>query len=353
MDLPASPEDIAALARATKTAAAAEAHPRKPLLTGPKRHHYLPKFYLNGFSQDGLVAVYDRDENEFRLQQPKDTTVIGHFYTMEDAEGRRRYEVEALLSEYEGKASPVIKKLADHEGINADERSDLAILIALAAMRTPDIVESLKLAKAGFILDVAKKLFADAETVAERLRTDQLYADVSEDEIVEEAKQMVDMAQNDGLAVNIDQKWAVSMAIRMAFEVAPILAGRDWLVLVRESEKKSFVTTDAPVTLTTTGPREENFWGVGYGNDDALILFPLTQSCVLAMFGNAGDLRRTTANTEQMRHINLAMADRCQRFIVGRDASLLKSLAEFLGLAGKKWQPKMQAKAAARSPKSA
>lgn len=343
MDLPANPEDLAALARATEAAASAAANPRKPLLTGPKRHHYLPKFYLDGFSQDGLVAVYDREENEVRLQQPKDTTVIGHFYTMEDAEGRRRYEVEALLSEYEGKSSPVIKKLAAKEAINADERTDLAIFIALAATRTPDIVDSLKLAKVNFILDTAKRLFNDVETVAVQLRTDKLYARVSEEEIVEEAKQMVSMAQNNGLTVNVEQKWAVGMAIRMAFAVAPILAGRDWLVLVRENGKKSFITTDAPVMLTTTGPREENFWGVGFGNDDALVLFPLTQSCVLALFGSTGELRWTTANTEKMRHINLAMADRCQRFVIGRDASLLKSLAESLGLAGKKWQPKMQA----------
>jgi len=342
MQRQATREDLAALERAKAAAAMAEADPRKPLLTGPKRHHYLPKFYLEGFSKDGLVAVYDREKNEVRLQQPKDTAVIGHFYTMEDAEGRRRFEVEALLSEYEGKASLIIRKLASTETINADERTDLAIFIALAAMRTPDIVESLKLAKAGFILDTAKRLFADVAAVADRLRKDKLYADVSDEDILEDAKQMVDMAQNNGLTVDVDQKWAVGMAIRMAFEVAPILAGRDWLVLVRDSERKSFVTADAPVVLTTTGPRENSFWGVGYGNDDALILFPLTEACVLALYGNTGDLKWTTANTEQIRHINLAIADRCQRFVVGRDVALLESLANFLGLAGKRWQPKMQ-----------
>jgi len=110
MSFPANPEDLAALARATAAAEAAEANPREPLLKGPKRQHYLPRFYLDGFATDGLVSVYDREKDEVRRQQPKDTAVIGRFYTMEDAQGRRRYEIEALLSEYEGKASPVIKK---------------------------------------------------------------------------------------------------------------------------------------------------------------------------------------------------------------------------------------------------
>jgi hypothetical protein len=38
----------------------------------------------------------------------------------------------------------------------------------------------------------------------------------------------------------------------------------------------------------------------------------------------------------------LAMAEHCQRFVIGREHALVRSLADFLGLAGKKWQPKMQ-----------
>lgn len=81
----------------------------RPLLTGPKRQHFLPRFYLDGFAREGLVAVYDREKNEVRLQQPVNTAVVGHFYTMEDEQGRKRFEIEQLLSEYEGKAKPVIQ----------------------------------------------------------------------------------------------------------------------------------------------------------------------------------------------------------------------------------------------------
>lgn len=90
-------------------APAAEPQATKPLLTGPKRQHFLPRFYLENFSVNGLVAVYDREQDVVRLQQPVNTGVIGHFYTMEDAEGRKRFELEQFLSEYEGKAKPVIE----------------------------------------------------------------------------------------------------------------------------------------------------------------------------------------------------------------------------------------------------
>jgi len=183
----------------------------KLLLTGPKRQHFLPKRYLEGFTKDGMVAVFDRESNEVRVQQPVNTGVIGHFYTMEDAEGRKRFELEQLLSECEDKASPVIKKLVAKEEINADERSDLAIFVSLAAFRTPDVVDSVKAFNSGLIGDMATRIFADVEVVK-----------------------------------------------------------------------------------------------------------------------------------AQMRNTNLSLANHCQRFVIGREAALVRSLADHIGLASKKWQPKMQ-----------
>lgn len=314
----------------------------KPLLNGPKRQHFLPRFYLENFSANGFVAVYDREKDEVRLQQPVNTGVIGHFYTMEDAEGRKRFELEQLLAEYEGKAKPVIDKLAVRESLDAEERSDLAIFIALGAMRTPDVVDSLKAFNAGMVTDVMKSMFADVNDVAARLRDDPDFAGKSEDEVLEEAKLMVDMAQNDGVKVTTEHRWAVGMAIQMALEVAPIFAGRDWVVVHRDNDKKSFITTDAPVLLTTVAPRANNFWGVGFGNADALVFFPLKESCTLAMLGNSGDLRHVEADTEKVRQLNSGMAAKCQRFVIGRDEALVSSLAHATGLARTKWKPKMQ-----------
>lgn len=313
----------------------------KPLLTGPKRQHFLPRFYLEGFTKDGMVAVFDRESNEVRVQQPVNTGVIGHFYTMEDTEGRKRFELEQLLQEYEDKAIPVILKLTAKEEINADERTDFAIFVALAAFRTPDIVDSLKAFNSSMIGDMGKRMFADVEEVKARMRG-KADAPPTEEELEAEARELVEYAQSGQYEVTTSHTWAVSMAMKMAFNIAPILAGRDWAVVHRDNEKKSFVTTDAPVLLTTVAPRENSFWGIGFGNTDALALFPLTGSCILAMYGSNGDLQHRMADVEQIRHINLAIADRCQRFVIGREEALVRSLSDHLCLANKKWQPKMQ-----------
>jgi hypothetical protein len=249
-----------------------------------------------------------------------------------------------LLSEYEGKASPVIQKLAAKDTITADERTDLAIFMALGAMRTPDIVESLQQMNSGMILEMTRRMYADVNTVAADLRKDPDYAEKSNDEVLAEAQLMVDMAQNGGLTVQTNEKWAVGMAIKMSLEVAPIFAGRNWVVAHRDNDKKSYITTDAPVLLTSTRPREPSIYGIGFGSADAFVAFPLTQSCILMMHGSEGGLAHVDADAAKVRRTNLAMAEKCKRFVVGRDEALVQSVAKEVGLAVRKWQPKMQAR---------
>jgi hypothetical protein len=60
----------------------------------PKRHHFLPEFYLNGFARDGLLWLYDRGRKQYRRQTPHNTAIIGHYYTFENEKGEKDYSVE-------------------------------------------------------------------------------------------------------------------------------------------------------------------------------------------------------------------------------------------------------------------
>jgi hypothetical protein len=213
--------------------------------------------------------------------------------------------------------------------------------VAFAAFRTPDIIDSLKAFNANLIRDMAKRVFADVEEVKERMRgkSDE---QLTEEELEEDARAAVEYAQSDQYEITTSHTWAVKMAIQTALGIAPILSGRNWEIVHRYDEKKSFVTTDAPVLLTSLEP-QSGFWaGVGFGSSNALILFPLTESCVLMMHGSDGDFRHLVSDMTQMRKINLALADHCQRFVIAREEALVRSLVKQTNLANRKWQPKMQ-----------
>jgi hypothetical protein len=61
----------------------------------------------------------------------------------------------------------------------------------------------------------------------------------------------------------------------------------------KDNEKKPFITTDAPVPLTTVAPRENSIWGLGCGNADALVPFPLTESRAFWRFTEVGETSNT------------------------------------------------------------
>lgn len=325
--------------------AAAEFASRKPLLNGPKRQHFLPRFYLQGFRRNdsSLVAVYDRQVNQIRLQTPDNTAVIGHFYTGKDEQGRKRFELEQVLSEIEGNAAPVIEKLSAGGVLSDEERSNLAIFAAMGMCRTPDLLDTVKAVNGQMVKHMTKFAFGSVEDAKRALRRGP-NPPASEEELELEAQRMVEFVESDQYEIETDHQWALRMALNMFSTIAPILVERDWLLVHPDSLKQSFVTADAPLVLTTIRPRTPNFFyrGIGFANADALVVFPLTSSCLLLMFGTGGRLHHRQIGREEVRHFNLMVAERCQRFVIGRDEALLRSLADHLRLTEKKWEPKIR-----------
>jgi len=321
-------------------AKAFQAAPPKPLLSGPKRQHFLPRFYLDGFSRQGNLAVYDRDKNEVRMQKPEATGVIGHFYTFMDEQGRKRFEVEQVLAEQESKAAPIIQKLAARESLTDVERCDMSIFVALAMCRTPDHIDSIKSANAQMMKHVARITFSDLERVKGIIKKDKGES-LSDEALEQEANALMAFVDSDMYNIDTDSQWALGMAMEMHATIAPILSARHWRVVHRATDRQSFVTADAPGVLTTIFPRKNNFYGIGFANSDAVVMFPLTASCALIMYGDGTALEHKTVGTEHIRHVNLMVADRCQRFVIGRDEALVNSIAKRLHLANKKWQPKI------------
>src|SRR5205085_7872581 len=110
-------------------------------LSDPKRHHYVPAFYLSGFAQtrdrDGLLEVYDREKREFRTQTPDSVAFEKFYYATESVDGMRDLSTEKFFGELEGAAKPLIDKLEAKIAITVDERATLALFFALLHTRVP------------------------------------------------------------------------------------------------------------------------------------------------------------------------------------------------------------------------
>ena len=312
-----------------------------PKLTGPKRHHIIPRFYLEGFSRDNLLAVYDRKTKQHRRQQPENTAVNNHFYSFQDADGNRRYDVEHAFGVEEGKAAGIIRKLIDGRQLIDQEIADFAVFLAIMACRTPSMIDSTKDVHERLVKRIAREKFRSVELAMQTIRGNPAHAGKTESELVQEARTLSDLVQSDDYEVVTNHQWAMGMTIGMIKNLPPILIQRHWRVLHVSNPKRSFVTSDSPVVLSTVIRRPHNLQSVGFANIDAMVLFPLSQNCALLMFGEGGTLDHQSVNDVQLREYNLMVADRCQRFLFARDEPLNRSLVKYLNMGNKEWQPKV------------
>ncbi len=260
---------------------------------------------------------------------------------MRDEQGRRRFEVEAMLAQVETDAQPVIAKLNASQPISADERSNMAVFLALAMVRTPDLIDSVKSAGASLVKFMAKTSFSNVAHAKESLRN-KPGVSKSQETLEKEAQTLVEFTHRDEYDVTINHRFAVSSALQLFPAIAPILVARDWIVLHRDSAARSFLTSDAPVVLTVLEPHNTGFYGVGFASADAMVLFPLTLSSALIVFGDAGGLTHKTVGLDKIRNYNLMLGDRCQRYLFARDEALALSIARSLGLNNRKWVPKFR-----------
>lgn len=297
-----------------------------PLLQGPKRQHYLPRFYLRGFvAADECVAVYDRQTGALRRQKPESTAVVGHFYTMTDEEGRQRFELEKALSEIESLGAEVIPRLIAGEPLQDEQRQNFALFVAVMAVRTPWMIENIKRIEAQLVEHLTEVVFGDAERGAQALR-DTKGHEASDAEIRAEAEGIAALVNGGKLRASIDHQHAVTQAMPQALSLAHIFARRDWSIF-KTPLKHSLITIDAPVIVVPDGQTQHYRRAIGFGSPGTRTFFPLDASHLLVMDGDAAGLGHGVLRSEIIRYVNLQLAARCVRYVIGRDDPLVSSLA--------------------------
>ncbi len=318
-----------------------EQEPRAPMLQGPKRQHYLPRWYLEGFvGADDCLAVYDRTTGGVRRQKPINTGVIGHLYTITDEQGRQRFELENALSQIEGTAAEHFPAVLRGEPITPEARVAIAHFVGVLATRTPDFIKSIQHANNKIIEHFAKIIFSNRDLVADRLRGNEEHAGKSDAEIAAMADELVTFAQSDGYEVETDQQWAMTTALPLGETIATTLVDRQWAVW-RAPAGASFVCSDSPVALSTTRPRQTSLYGIGFGSPDALVMVPLNTEFALAMYGQGGTQRNARVDKRIVSSLNKDLARNSQRFLIARDNALVEAVAGAVRMKEGIWRPKI------------
>jgi hypothetical protein len=152
----------------------------------PRKHHYLPQFYLRGFSQDGQ-SLYQIEKATARgfVASIRDIAAIRDYHHLDYNGAEDSYELEKKLSEVEDTLANVLC-IVLQDGIKTPgTHAGIVELVSLLRFRVPAIKtaieESLRqiVRTTGLILERAGRLPKPPEGLEDVLRINQLNIEIS------------------------------------------------------------------------------------------------------------------------------------------------------------------------------
>lgn len=206
------------------------------VVSGPKRHHYVPRNYLERFANGDQVFVRRRDGSTFTANCIN-VAVESGFYDIELAGGAKSKQVEDVLADIEGTTADVFRTI-DHTMAapppDADEREILSVYLALQMTRTPEQRErTLFPERLATYLD-GRPL--TRELVGEYLESRHLGFAPSDNE-VGAAFDFASVALRDPSVLT--PEFSMQLMLRSVSELAPRLAKLEWCV--EHDRKERFI----------------------------------------------------------------------------------------------------------------
>lgn len=301
--------------------------------TQPKRHHYVPQFYLNNFAdKQGKIWVYDRKIKEYRHQSVKDTAVQNNYYRMRLKGGGQTNELEGFFSQLEGLACSAMNKLERGTPLTEEEKGNIAAFVAFQMMRVPDFEKRENEGNEKIMKWINQGLWGSIENAQKRL--DELKEKGVDESNEVSAKEMYEFVQKGNYRIQFPRERSIRTMLKLTFNIAGKFIQMDWLLL-RAPKDGAFVTSDNPYTLFPHAEYNPNSFldgAVGILTPGAKKALPLSPNTSLFMCDHGGRFAKTTAPRDKMRNINLFYARTSDRFIFSKDELLLRSIVKRSGV---------------------
>lgn len=243
----------------------------------PVKQHTVPCSYLQGFTHDpskereALIAVYDVPRDLILPRQKvNQVSIIKDFYTVEDDDGNKVYEVEEFLWQEVEWITHIVKQIEEKKQLSEKDASDLAHFIWFQEFRTKYRFERHNEFCTRMSQKIVSMSFANEEIAISSLRSTWKKLECSAKEIVEfVSKHAKDMQVKDQVWW-IQNMFNLSKMVwqRLFYSKRQILYSSEW----------NFITSDHPMYLLESKWEPSHFGPWLY---TASIWFPISKHCYL------------------------------------------------------------------------
>jgi len=241
----------------------------------PRKHHYVPKVLLRGFTasgtNEGQLHIVDLLRRTTYASTPEGAAKETD-YNLVESEGVDPFAIEhdLLANTVEGPAASGLDLLRRGELPADDDRERLLSFIAMQALRAParrDLLDDFSTRTARLTLSLA---FESDETLEAARRSDPELADLTREEAQEFIRNAVVRDNPTGHLANLLPSFG---------PILDQLVLRSWALLVAP-DGVDFVCSDDPVVIVPIGSRPMSA-PRGFGSPDSQVLMPVGRSHAL------------------------------------------------------------------------
>ncbi|MFA7676487.1 MAG: DUF4238 domain-containing protein [Candidatus Shapirobacteria bacterium] len=298
----------------------------------PKKHHYVPQFYLKGFSMDknNLWVCNKTSSNNQNIKKLTTKTIAfeNNFYTYKSID-KSKETLEDLFCQMEGLASNVIKKISDRCEINEQEKADLSIFISFLWLRTPKSKTRMNSMTTNLHEKVSR--MSIAMTPNENLKEffKKRGKNLSNKEI-DDLKEFAKDEKRSKFILHIPQNYWIKEMLQLGMDIAPAFQICDWEFCV-SNKPYAFITSDNPFMLLPSKPIHP-FDGLGLMTDGAKKIVPLNSKICLIMHEPSKNPLNTYREVDKnyFRMINEFTYKNAQRFVFSPDEGKLTKIHKLI-----------------------
>ncbi len=298
----------------------------------PSRHHYLPQFYLKGFSQDQHhLHLFDKkaasSDVSFRYQTTEKIAFENNLYTYR-TRSKKKETLEDFFCQIEGMASRVISKLEKKQDITPRQRGHLSLFVALLWFRTP----TWKAETLGAQEELVEKVMRMKFRFPQQKELMRAFLKIKGKNPTEaELDDLVDFAVNpkrSKVVIDFPPEYWIKQMLELANDIYIYLAHCEWEIK-HAVKRYAFLTSDHPVLLIPS-EKPHPFYGIGLLTPGVKKTVPLTADLYLVMHEPSKELiiNHTDADKDFFRKANEWTMKNAERFVFSPDIGKIQKLVK-------------------------
>ena len=292
-----------------------------------RRHHYIPVFYLNGFTgSDECLYVYNKDNKPVFKSSPEGIAYEIDYFSFSTSEGVKDSEtIENNISELEGQFAPVINKISRHDELSVDDRILFSIFVASMMIRVPNMRNNIMKSTGEMLKHVSVFMASHKERFERMMEGYEKNVGEQIDMNVEELRQF--MRNPNNYNVIFSKEYATAIALSLLEKLANTFFQMKWQFLEATDDYK-YMTGDSP--LQYIDPRHDlhSFRGVGIASSPNIeVSLPLSKNiCAFGTWKHREGYGQ--AKNQHVKHLNKRTVAASVKFVFADKES--KVIDEFV-----------------------